>query len=167
MEAGGLRIGMLFPGQGSQAVGMGADLVEAFPLARAVFETADAVSGTTSRSCVSPVPGGRSRDATRAAGAARAFGSGVSGSGAHGVTPAVVAGHSSGVFGAGGAGALDFEAALHIVRRGRADVRKRRRSSGHHGGRHRRGTGGGRGRLCGGGPFGVCEIANGTRRIKL
>ena len=32
---------IIFPGQGSQAVGMGADLAEAFPVARAVFEEVD------------------------------------------------------------------------------------------------------------------------------
>jgi [acyl-carrier-protein] S-malonyltransferase len=35
----------LFPGQGSQHVGMGADLAEALPSARAVFERADTVLG--------------------------------------------------------------------------------------------------------------------------
>jgi len=36
----------LFPGQGSQRVGMGRDLAVRFPLARAVFEEADACLGT-------------------------------------------------------------------------------------------------------------------------
>lgn len=34
-------IGLLFPGQGAQAVGMGKDLAEQFPAARALFEQAD------------------------------------------------------------------------------------------------------------------------------
>lgn len=41
----GERIALLFPGQGSQAVGMGQDLAERFPAARAVFEQADEALG--------------------------------------------------------------------------------------------------------------------------
>ncbi|HSY23616.1 MAG TPA: ACP S-malonyltransferase [Polyangiaceae bacterium] len=40
-----MSIAWLFPGQGSQAVGMGKDLLAASPAARAVFERADAVLG--------------------------------------------------------------------------------------------------------------------------
>jgi [acyl-carrier-protein] S-malonyltransferase len=38
-------VGLLFPGQGSQAVGMGRDLAVAFPAARRVFEEADETLG--------------------------------------------------------------------------------------------------------------------------
>lgn len=35
----------VFPGQGSQSVGMGAELAQAFPVARAVFEEVDDALG--------------------------------------------------------------------------------------------------------------------------
>jgi [acyl-carrier-protein] S-malonyltransferase len=38
-------VGLLFPGQGSQYVGMGKDLVEAYPEARAIFQEADDTLG--------------------------------------------------------------------------------------------------------------------------
>ncbi len=45
-------LALLFPGQGSQEVGMGRDVCEASPAARAVFEVADAVLGfALSRLC--------------------------------------------------------------------------------------------------------------------
>lgn len=40
-----LNIAFLFPGQGSQAVGMGQELAHSFPLARQIFEEADEVLG--------------------------------------------------------------------------------------------------------------------------
>jgi len=40
-----MSLAFLFPGQGSQAVGMGAELAEAFPAARAVFEEVDDALG--------------------------------------------------------------------------------------------------------------------------
>ena len=38
-------IAFLFPGQGSQAVGMGKDLVDKYPIARQTFEEADDALG--------------------------------------------------------------------------------------------------------------------------
>ena len=40
-------LALIFPGQGSQTVGMGKSLAEAFPVARAVFEEVDAALGDT------------------------------------------------------------------------------------------------------------------------
>ena len=39
------KLAFIFPGQGSQSVGMGKDLVDHFPVARATFEEADAALG--------------------------------------------------------------------------------------------------------------------------
>ena len=39
------KIAFLFPGQGSQAVGMGKDLYDNFAAAKNVFDTADATLG--------------------------------------------------------------------------------------------------------------------------
>src|SRR5579863_7564061 len=39
------QVAFLFPGQGSQAIGMGADVFETSTAARAVFETVDAALG--------------------------------------------------------------------------------------------------------------------------
>jgi [acyl-carrier-protein] S-malonyltransferase len=43
-----------FPGQGSQAVGMGKALAEAFPAARAVFEEVDAALGEKLTATIRP-----------------------------------------------------------------------------------------------------------------
>jgi len=44
-EATPIKLALLFPGQGSQTVGMGRALYDAFPAARAVFDEADAALG--------------------------------------------------------------------------------------------------------------------------
>ncbi len=114
-----MRYAMLFPGQGSQTVGMGADLVAAFPAAREVFARADAVLGfALSELCFTgPIETlTETRNAqpallTHSVAVLRVLE-------AHGVEPAIVAGHSLGEYSAlVAARAVDFDSALQIVRR--------------------------------------------------
>lgn len=115
-----------FPGQGSQVVGMGASLADAFPEARAVFQEADDVLGfELSRLCWEG-PERELRSTENAQPALLAHGVAcarvlVSG----GLEPAVAAGHSLGEFTAHvTAGSLTFGDALRLVRvRGQAMAR--------------------------------------------
>jgi [acyl-carrier-protein] S-malonyltransferase len=113
------RIGLLFPGQGSQFVGMGRDLAEAFPEARATFEEADEALGTSlSALCWS----GPEEELTRTVNAQPAILT-------HSVAAwrvvsrrapdaVAAAGHSLGEFSAYvAAGALEFGDAVRAVRR--------------------------------------------------
>jgi len=113
-------VAFVFPGQGSQAVGMGVRLAEAFPEARAVFEAADAALGedfsrllregpleelTLTRNA-QPAILATSIAALRALEARSP------------VRPSVVAGHSLGEYSAlVAAGALDFADAIRLTRR--------------------------------------------------
>ena len=116
-------IAMIFPGQGSQAVGMGQALAEATPAARALFERADAALGRPlSRLCwegpedelkqtVNTQP---ALYVTSAAALEVLRGAGI--------RPAIVAGHSLGEYTAlYAAGVFDFETGLRLVQaRGKA-----------------------------------------------
>ena len=115
----------LFPGQGAQHVGMGKDLYEEIPAARAVFDAADAALGfPLSRLCFE----GPEDELTRtvntqpalvAHGIAALVGAIAAGSVSEG--PAYVAGHSLGEYAALIAvGAVSFEDGIRLVReRGR------------------------------------------------
>jgi [acyl-carrier-protein] S-malonyltransferase len=113
---------LLFPGQGSQFVGMGRDLADAFPEARAVFDEADAVLGIAlSRICFE----GPEEDLRRTANTQPAILT-------HSIAvlrtlearrpkavadAVLVAGHSLGEYSAGvAAGAFSFADAVRIVR---------------------------------------------------
>jgi [acyl-carrier-protein] S-malonyltransferase len=122
-----------FPGQGSQAVGMGAALADVYPEARAVFREADEVLGYALSTICWEGPDERLRATENAQPALLAHSVAVvrvlAG---RGVRPAWAAGHSLGEFSAHvAAGSLAFDDALRLVRaRGEAMAEAGRSSPG-------------------------------------
>jgi [acyl-carrier-protein] S-malonyltransferase len=115
-----MTLALLFSPQGSQAIGMGRDLAEHHPAARAVFDEADATLGWSVSATCWYGPAERLADTrqtqpcllTTSIAALRALAE----SGAP--TPSVVAGHSVGEYAAlVAAGVLDLPAALRLVSR--------------------------------------------------
>ncbi|HXG88634.1 MAG TPA: ACP S-malonyltransferase [Vicinamibacterales bacterium] len=115
-------IAFLFPGQGSQAVGMGKALAEQFPECRQVFDEADAALGESLSDLIFNGPADtltltentQPAILTASIAAYRLLE-------ARGLTPAMVAGHSLGEYSAHvAAGTMSFADAVRIVRhRGR------------------------------------------------
>ncbi len=114
-----MEVGLLFPGQGSQSVGMGQELCDAYPLARETYEEADAVLGfsLSEVSFRGPEEVLKETRNTQPAifvhsiAAFRVLSEA-------GLKPAMAAGHSLGEYSAlTAAGALAFEEALPLVRK--------------------------------------------------
>lgn len=116
----GTKRAMLFPGQGSQYVGMGKDLAERFPAAARIYRTADEVLGMKlSRLCFDGDPNvlTETRNAQPAILVHSVAAATVLREEA-GIEPALAAGHSLGEYSAlACGGALEWTDALRIVRR--------------------------------------------------
>ena len=112
-------LAFIFPGQGSQRVGMGRALVEAYPECRVTFDEADAALGESLSSLCFEGPADRLTLTENAQPAILATSIAMYRVlAARGLAPAIVAGHSLGEYSAHvAAGTLAFADALGIVRR--------------------------------------------------
>ena len=123
-------IAFIFPGQGSQKIGMGRALADAFPVCRQTFEEADAALGEPLSRIIFEGPEDQltlTENTQPAILAVSVAASRLLAS--RGLTPAFVAGHSLGEYSANvAAGTFAFADAVRLVRRrqiGRASCRER------------------------------------------
>lgn len=111
------NLGLLFPGQGSQHVGMGADLYDRFPEARSVYDRAADILEFDIRRVSFDGPEDELRQTRNTQPAILVHSLAVLAV-LPGLEPAAVAGHSLGEYPAlFAAGALDFASAIRLVRR--------------------------------------------------
>jgi [acyl-carrier-protein] S-malonyltransferase len=95
------KLAFVFPGQGSQAVGMGKDLHDAFPRARRVFEEVDAALGEPlSRLCFEGPEGDLKLTANTQPSILTVSAAAAAVLEEHGIRPDLVAGHSLGEYSA-------------------------------------------------------------------
>lgn len=123
MEVGRLmRLAAIFPGQGSQSVGMGADITARSDAARALFERANAVLGYDLFALMQTGPDERLRETQYSQPAIFVTNLALFEAAKNDVAPVASAGHSFGEFcSLTIAGAIDFDSALRIVNeRGKA-----------------------------------------------
>jgi [acyl-carrier-protein] S-malonyltransferase len=114
-----MTVAFLFPGQGSQAVGMGQALAAASSTAAAVWREADAALGfALSRLCFEGPEADLALTANTQPAVLTASVAAAAALGERGITPRLAAGHSLGEYSAlVVAGALPFAAAVRLVRR--------------------------------------------------
>ncbi|WCF10225.1 ACP S-malonyltransferase [Paenibacillus thiaminolyticus] len=112
------KLAFVFPGQGSQEVGMGKDVYDAVPAAREAFEIADRVLGFPLTEMIFEGPESDLKQTSNTQPALLATSWALyQAMERHGIRPDYVAGHSLGEYGAlVAAGVLRFEDAIAIVR---------------------------------------------------
>ncbi len=117
-----MRIGVMFPGQGSQNVGMGVDIASKSPQAKDLFDRAEKVLGYDLLALQREGPEEKLRETQFAQPAIFVTNVALYAAAADAIAPVASAGHSFGEFcSLFAAGALEFEDALRIVdERGKA-----------------------------------------------
>jgi [acyl-carrier-protein] S-malonyltransferase len=111
-----MRVGVVFPGQGSQAVGMGADVAAAYPAAAALFREAKTILGYDLLALCTNGPDEKLRETRYSQPAIFVTNVALAAALGDALAPVVSAGHSFGEYcSLTIAGALTFETALALV----------------------------------------------------